>query len=102
MTTAQNVVKRYLTAREFSNKKDLQDYLRQHPDADKSKHSVGKDPDKKGLKGIGTKVKKFLNPDHKTDKEKQMWSDNLDSDRQEIDRKIDERTKEQLKKPKGK
>lgn len=39
---ARNVLARFLEAKEFSTREELQEYLSQHPGSDKSKHSVSK------------------------------------------------------------
>ena len=72
MDPSQRVVLRYLEAREFPSDKRLREYLRDHPQADKSKHTVVKPERKtdskpslkerltKALKGIPEKARKFV------------------------------------------
>lgn len=72
---AEEVLARFLTAQEFPNQKALRQYLKDHPAADKSKHSVAKKPAKQYKDYVKTDPKLFEQAKSKAAKTKWIRPD---------------------------
>jgi len=87
---ARNVVARVTTAKEFTSPEALQEYLKKHPKADKSKHTV--------VDEDTAKLKKDLKDFKKIEKGQQDAAKKRDKRKQERGKKEDDAHAEKLKK----